>query len=398
MNESERGADASHARPSPGDHRGNRTEPERRARGGKLRKCILHIGTEKTGTSSIQKLLCENRRALLRQGILYPQAAAPYGGSQWEFVACAHDSPWSSDIGRQLGIADAEDLLRFRNRFARELADEIVRAGAARTLLVSSEHMHSRLPSQAQIATLKRFLEPFAETFEVVVYLRRQDRMSLSFYLHQIRMGQDSPSVFPAGEPARLAYYDHERLFDNWVAVFGEDAMRVRLFSADEWPDRDLIADFCATCGIDPVPLARSAPLNESVTMPAAQFLGELNRQARLGNLPAKDIALNEMTVLISQLFRDDPKPVSRDAARNFYARFVESNERLRRRALPERRTPLFDNDFSDYPEQPDALASPTHADAVAIAMALWNHTHQLTQGGRIRRTVRRLLGRLGRR
>ena len=32
----------------------------------------LHIGTSKTGTTSIQQFLCHNRSALLHQGYLYP--------------------------------------------------------------------------------------------------------------------------------------------------------------------------------------------------------------------------------------------------------------------------------------------------------------------------------------
>ena len=35
-------------------------------------ECILHIGTEKTGTTSIQKFLATNRTLLKANGVLYP--------------------------------------------------------------------------------------------------------------------------------------------------------------------------------------------------------------------------------------------------------------------------------------------------------------------------------------
>ena len=344
----------------------------------KIDRCILHIGTEKTGTSSIQGFLAGNRRQLIRQGILYPEAAGLGGGSQWEFVACVQDAPWGTDIGRRLAIADAGDQQRFRDELATQLEAEISGAPAARTLLISSEHMHSRLPGIRQIAKLKSFLDMFAETFEIVLYLRRQDRVSVSTYLHRIRMGQEHPAIFPRGHNGeRLYYYDYERLFESWAAVFGEANIKLRLFSADEWHGRDLITDFCEACGIDAAPLARTRPLNESVTLAAAQFIGELSRQLpRSEN--ASDIATHDgMVALISELFRDNPKPAGRQDAEAFYALFEESNERLRRRALPDRQAPLFDADFSAYPEQVEPLGAPDYSEAVAIAVAIWRHTQQ---------------------
>jgi len=38
-----------------------------------MKKAILHIGTEKTGTTSIQLYLYENRARLARQGYLFPE-------------------------------------------------------------------------------------------------------------------------------------------------------------------------------------------------------------------------------------------------------------------------------------------------------------------------------------
>lgn len=37
-----------------------------------MSKVVLHIGTEKTGTTSIQHFMSQNRQALLAKGIVYP--------------------------------------------------------------------------------------------------------------------------------------------------------------------------------------------------------------------------------------------------------------------------------------------------------------------------------------
>ena len=36
-------------------------------------ECILHIGLPKTGTTSLQAALSENRESLLRHGVVYPE-------------------------------------------------------------------------------------------------------------------------------------------------------------------------------------------------------------------------------------------------------------------------------------------------------------------------------------
>ena len=87
----------------------------------KFRRCVIHIGTEKTGTSSIQKFLADSRESLRADGVVYPKCAGLRGGSQWEFVAYAHSRPWAMDFGKRLRITaeGAHDI--FRKSFLSDL-------------------------------------------------------------------------------------------------------------------------------------------------------------------------------------------------------------------------------------------------------------------------------------
>ena len=69
-------------------------------------RIVLHIGTEKTGTSSVQHFLSKNRVALAAEGVVYPRFTGPNGGSQWGVVAAVLEQPWKMDIGTRLGIRD----------------------------------------------------------------------------------------------------------------------------------------------------------------------------------------------------------------------------------------------------------------------------------------------------
>ena len=43
-------------------------------------RLILHAGTHKTGTTSIQKVLADNRDWLRERGLIYPDGGSVFGG------------------------------------------------------------------------------------------------------------------------------------------------------------------------------------------------------------------------------------------------------------------------------------------------------------------------------
>src|SRR5688572_26746587 len=47
------------------------------------RICYIHVGPAKTGTSSIQTFLKDNKNALLQHGYFVPDSGAPYGAQHW---------------------------------------------------------------------------------------------------------------------------------------------------------------------------------------------------------------------------------------------------------------------------------------------------------------------------
>lgn len=343
-------------------------------RGGEKRfaQCILHIGTEKTGTSSIQRFLTLNRAALAGDGVVYPVATGEGGGSQWEFVACAHNEVWKTDVGKRLGIDSEQDQKRFRQKFRDELSAEFNTAKQGSRLVISSEHLHSRLVNKQMIERLKAFLEPWVEEFKVVLYLRRQDRVALSLFSTKVKSGSSNPIAFPGSPKNGVTYYfDYERGYDNWCAVFGEAHVFPRLFSPNEWEQNDLIIDFCMAWGLEYKGKRMPVIENESLDRQGIHFICEVNRQLSDGKGTNNNREREALVRLASELCRGKNSAANREEARAFYQQFIEGNERLRQRAFPDRTGLLFDEDFSEYPEEIDETG-PRYEDAVALAIRLW--------------------------
>ena len=335
--------------------------------------CILHIGTEKTGTKTIQRFLAANRPELAREGVLYPFAGGREG-SQWGYAACAAEAPWTSDFRVHLGIHDAEGAAAYRADLQAAMEREFAAHPASHTLLISSEHFHSRLTTIEEIGRLKALLEPHAREFAIVLYLRRQDRMAVSRLSTAIKVGGMAARPFPARGTGQLPYlYDFERIHRNWEAVFGQSALRVRVFQKDRFVAGDLLADFSAACGLVHSGKSIPKPANRALDQAGIDFLREANRQLPKVLGTTVNPVSAELAGLVSELCVGEKRPASRDAAREFYALFRPGNERLAARVFCRPGAALFDEDFSEYPEVTEPL-QPRYEDAVGIALRLWRH------------------------
>lgn len=338
----------------------------------RFKQCVLHIGTEKTGTKLIQTFLAKNRSAFAKEGVVYPGSTGEHGGSQWGFVACVQNQPLRPDISTALGIRSLADQTAYRDRLTKSLNKEFRKRRKADVLIVSSEHCHSRLTSIEEISRLKAFLEIWVDSFEVVMYLRRQDRVSVSHYSTMIKTGHTEADVLCY----RPYYYDYDQIYDNWSSVFGVESVRVRLFDRAELIGGDLLEDFCSICRLNMARKEIPSPVNQSLNQAGIDFLLEVNRQLpRIVNGERNKVR-SRLAFFVAGLCNGKSQLCSRDEAIAFYEQFREGNERLRKNVFPNRKAPLFDEDFSDYPEHLDK-AAPSYSDAVRLAISIWNAKEQ---------------------
>jgi len=334
------------------------------------RRAILHIGTEKTGTSSLQVFLSKNRDRLNARGFHFARFAGPV--SHEHLAAYAMDDDKRDDMRLGIGVHSDADLHAFRARLEAEAEAEI-EAHEGRLFLFSGEHCSSRLVTHVEVERLWCLLAPHFDRVDVAVYLRRQDELAVSLYSTAMKSGNPWLPILPRPEVV-AEKFDYSRVLDRYAAVFGADRVHPRLFDRSELAGGSVIQDFLEVwdlgSGYEMVPR-----VNESLEPEAQEFLRRINGFVP----PVVDGRSNpirgDLPTPISRAYAGKGRRPARADAEAFQAFFAESNEAVRARWFPERES-LFSTDFSGYPETEDTNAL-TADQAVEMAAELWRHLRE---------------------
>ena len=105
------------------------------------RVVVLHIGGEKTGSTTLQSTLGLNRAELAKRGILYSRTAGGTNHILLPLHATAGEG--TEDLRAASGLHRAATFTNFMARFPDVLRQE-AEASGAHTLVYSSEHLSSR--------------------------------------------------------------------------------------------------------------------------------------------------------------------------------------------------------------------------------------------------------------
>jgi hypothetical protein len=161
-------------------------------------RAILHIGTEKTGTTSLQATLVDNREALVGRGLLYSTAA----GTKTHASLAAYAAGKKRIPDRLLRSGGGKEAPeQVKQTLPEELIAEVASAGerGVRTVIYSSEHMSSRIRSPEEATALRELLERCGLDPWVVIYIRRQDDYLESSYSTAVKTGETEPLSLPVG-------------------------------------------------------------------------------------------------------------------------------------------------------------------------------------------------------
>lgn len=297
------------------------------------RKLYIHIGVQRTATTSIQRFLSRNHRALRDQGFLQ------FNGMQ------RHQPLFESLFDGSLSVAEA----------AARLTQQ---ADAAPNAIHSINLSEEDICSQGRFDILAQFQAFF--DLKVVVVLRRQDLWLESWYRQNIKW-QWQPKYAHLrfddflSHRADFSWVHYDALLARLEAALGQDAVLPLVFEPAQMPDGPLRA-YCAAVGITK-PDALDYVKYKSNASPSP-LMGEFIRHLPMDELPDTYRLRVERACLQADRAIKAAGPQSAlymDAGtrQTVLAEYAQGNARLARRYFD--RAELFTQSLPD----PDAPLAP---------------------------------------
>ncbi len=191
--------------------------------------CFLHIGVEKTGTTSLQNHLYKNqdilkkRKFILTKSFGYPNN---YKLSLISSNASKRESP-----RRYLNFLNNPKLNKYR--ILKRARGELKSANEKHKFIFSSEHLHSMLKSEEEIKNLKENLESIGfKSFSIVVVLRPVIEMLRSRISTGFKFGNfENPVISDPWKDKVPHVYQIKSTLKRWMNIFGNENLNAIKYS-----------------------------------------------------------------------------------------------------------------------------------------------------------------------
>lgn len=212
---------------------------------------ILHVGTEKTGSTSIQQSFASNQSYLKDRQIFYPSNLG--ATCHLKLTACALKGAPNHPIRKMFNLNDDASFEDFRESTLRELSSEI-EASNYETLIFSDEHINCHLVRPGLLENYFESLELFGTVSKVIIYLRRQDLFRISLFSESIKAGNitsfmpDNPLIPFKVIPDRFNYL---KILNRLSQVFGTKKLEVVLFQKNDLYNNNVVDDFIKRIDLD---------------------------------------------------------------------------------------------------------------------------------------------------
>lgn len=250
----------------------------------KSKRLILHIGTPKSGSTSIQQSLGKAHDTLKKHNIYYPiiepSSITPYNHIFTFvpiFVDTIEDIFW---LRRRLKPFEDKDLKvqNYRQAWIKEF-----NAFKQDHFIISAELLVEPYFSEDAVIRIKEFVGPYFDNVTIIAYVRHYDTWIPSRIQEYIKNGKVQKGEFREIVEEFLncpPYMSYQQNLQKWIHVFGRENFVVRPFDPDVFHEGSLLSDFFHASGLPvadfEIPEIRS---NESIGKYAVSFVQHYNNK-----------------------------------------------------------------------------------------------------------------------
>ncbi len=305
----------------------------------------VHIGTMKTGTSSIQNFLYLNRNLLQKQNYYYPISIKNYNRLN-------DHNPFAHRFNTLLNKTN--DLKSFSRTF-NYLSDEI-RTCNCNNVIISTENTQWLLNSQKKVVCFFSFLTSIFNSIKIIIYLRDIVELFISMCSQAVKDNTHLNYHFlhPHQNEKAKILSNYRQTLQWWGDVFGRENLIVRLFDKNEFYQGDLLKDFIHSIGLkwdDKFQIPKRE--NETLDLIGFELLSRINKlnpfmfKSRYFDIVEYfDKNCTNGYQYISLKFQP-PKEVTQ----SYIDYFKESNEWVRKEFFPYKERLFPKKDLTDYKE-----------------------------------------------
>ena len=264
------------------------------------KKCFLHIGTHKTGTTALQAWLSDNERQLQDRGVLYPKAGRP--------VACGgqHNIAW--ELNGDPRFNPVHGTLE-------KLTIEM-RNSSSQFVVLSSEDFEYLYTCHDALERIKATIEAAGFQIEILICFREQKEYAGSLYRELLKHGLSTSyrsflrDIFKSGRYTMNGIwrfcFAYEELVQTFEKVFGRSQLHVMTYSSSH-----MLENFLACCGLSDLaaelpPISRQ---NESLSVIKTLALYRTNLILSRKSISEPDRVKARNAIIAASLVWGDSKP-----------------------------------------------------------------------------------------
>jgi hypothetical protein len=332
-------------------------------------KIYLHIGTEKTGTTTLQRFLNLNRRKLHEQNTLYP--TSPGIENHAKLSVYSLNIQRKDELKKFFNVFSEKDHVKFRLKFKKELTNEIKKF-TPKKIILSNEHCSTRLINNEEILRLKELLYSISKNVKIIIYLRRQDDYFLSTYSTWIKCGGSNKINIPKNFESVYIQnrYNYKLIIDRWAKYFGEENIIIRVFELEQMVGNSLIDDFLFITKVNYENFVVPNDLNSSLSSDVLEFLRIFNKYIPFFNENGINPERGDLNDILEEI--STKNKIHFRGAEKLYENFKKENESIAKIYLKRKDGILFKSNRRNIQEIYDDQLCVERA--VEISSIMWKH------------------------
>lgn len=328
-----------------------------------MAELFLHIGSNKTATTTLQYRLSRSTEALATAGLLYPETGQSTVGAH--HLLAGHLCSNAPEIFSPQG--DLEALLE---QLRVELAAAAWTDREPRVVISSEMLFWFRV---VDTEALQRLFDLFS-TVRVIAYLRRQDSYLPSHYSSLVNNGLQPQSFEQFCTDINLNYL---RNLDAWAEFIGADNIIARPFVRKFWERSDIATDFLSRvgCALTSEDLVDSEAKNQALSLEAIDVLLATGGASTRTDFPAfRDAVLAHFA---ATRHTSSQQLMTASILSNIRQRYASKNRELAQKYFATNESTAL-----DFPGEQDRAADTYHplaaTDYAALLESIWEHQQLL--------------------